>query len=215
MHKNPNSEILVLDDKGTNLGRMPYRDARSLAISRNLDLVQVSKDTDKVSVFKIMDHGKYKYEKKKNKQKNTAQPLKEMNFRLRIDQHDMGIKINRIKSFLSKGSDVKITVTMRGRERATPQLASQKLDAILAELANLVQVQQKKTMKSSTFVTVRPLPTAKKDIERSKEPVEKIAKKDDDKEPAYVHWQTIRRDEPDTHKEKSEDAKQQSGGVRI
>lgn len=166
MQNNPNADILVLDDKGTNLGRMPYRDAKSLAINQNLDLVQMSKDNEKVVVFKIMDHGKHKYEQKKNKQKKIAHTLKEMNFRLRIDQHDLEIKINRIKGFLSKGSDVKITVTMRGRERATPQLAQQKLEAILAELSELVQIQQKRSTKSSAFVTVRPLPTAKKDIEQ-------------------------------------------------
>ncbi len=142
---------------------MPYRDAKSLSISQNLDLVQVSKDNEKVVVFKIMDHGKYKYEQKKNKQKKTTHPLKEMSFRLRIDPHDMDIKINRIKGFLSKGSDVKITVTMRGRERATSQLAHQKLEAILAKLAELVQVQQKRSTKSSVFVTVRPLQEKKHD----------------------------------------------------
>lgn len=218
MQKNPNAEILVLDEKGTNLGHMLYHDAKLLSTSRNLDLVQVSKDQDKIVVFKIMDHGKYKYEKKKNKQKSTAQPLKEMGFRLRIDTHDMEIKINRIKGFLSKGSDVKITVTMRGRERATPQLAHQKLEAILVELSDLVQVQQKRSTKSSVFVTVRPLPTAKKNIERSKELLEKVVKKDDDKDSAYVRWQTVRRDEQsDTYKGKSKDAKQvqqQSGGIR-
>ena len=143
---------------------MPHRDAMSLAISRNLDLVQVNKNSETVAVFKIMDHGKYKYKKRKNKQKSTTQPLKEMNFRLRIDPHDMKIKINRIKGFLSKGSDVKITITMRGREQATPQLAHQKLEAILADLAELVQVQQKRSTKSSIFVTVRPVRGKSKDV---------------------------------------------------
>ena len=69
MHTNSNSEILVLDDNGTNLGRMLYLDAKSLAVNRSLDLVQVNKDSGGVVVFKIMDHGKHKYEKKKNKQK--------------------------------------------------------------------------------------------------------------------------------------------------
>lgn len=196
MQKNPNAEVLVLDDSGTNLGQMSYRDAKSLSISRNLDLVQVNKDDGKIVVFKIMDYGKHKYEQKKYRQKKITPPLKEMSFRLRIDPHDSNIKINRIKSFLLKGSDVKITVTMRGRERAIPQLAQQKLDAILAELAELIQVQQRRSTKSSIFVTVRPLPTAKKDIEKSlKGPLKEAVKKDDDKEPAYVRWQPIRRED--------------------
>lgn len=156
MQKNPNAEILVLDDTGTNLGRMPYRDAKSLAINRSLDLVQVNKDNNGVVVFKIMDHGKYKYDQKKHKQRKVVHPLKEMTFKMRIDPHDVDIKINRIKGFLSKGSDVKIEVVMRGRERAFPQLAQEKLDFIMKELDGLVQVRQKKTSSSSMSVIVQP-----------------------------------------------------------
>jgi len=158
MQKNPNAEILVLDEKGTNLGKMQYRDAQSLALSRNLDLVQVNKDNKGIVVYKIMDYGKHKYDKKKNKQKIISHPLKEMNFKIRIDPHDMDIKINRIKGFLSKGSEVKITVAMRGRERAAPQLAKEKLDFILAELKNVIQnASPGKPTKSSICAIVRPL----------------------------------------------------------
>ena len=156
--QNPNAEVLVLDDNGTNLGRMPYRDAKLLSINRNLDLVEINKN----GTFKIMDHGKYKYEKNKNKQKKTVHPLKEMTFTMKIDPHDAEIKIDRIKSFLSRGSEVKITVAMRGRERAFPNLAQEKMDFILKKLADLVIVQQNKSERNSIFVTVRPAPVSGK-----------------------------------------------------
>lgn len=178
---------------------MLYRDAKSLALSRDLDLVQVNKD----GTFKIMDHGKYKYDRKKNKQKKTAQPLKEMTFKMRIDPHDVGIKINQIKRFLLKGSDVKIAVTMRGRERASPQLAQEKLDSILKELEGLVAVQQTKSARSSVFVTVRPLPGAKNALEEWAKKLKKSVKKDDDKEPAYVCWQTVRREDEQDIRERA------------
>lgn len=165
VHKNPNVEILVLDDNGINLGRMLYRDAKILANNRELDLVLVNKD----GTFKIMDHGKYKYNKKKNQQKKISHPLKEMTFKMRIDPHDASIKVERIKNFLLKGSDVKIAVTMRGRERASPHLAQEKLDSILKELDGLVLVQQKKSGKSSVFVTVRPVPSKNKSKSKSNE----------------------------------------------
>ncbi len=197
VQKNPNAEVLVLDDNGTNLGRMPYCDAQALASSRDLDLVQVNKD----GTFKIMDHGKYKYSKKKNQQKKVVHPLKEITFKMRIDPHDAKIKINRIKSFLSKGSDVKIAVTMRGRERAMPHLAHEKLDFILKELEGLVVVQQKRAIGASVFATIRPVPEAKKILEAVKVAREKASKellnkatKDDDKEPALVRWQTVRKE---------------------
>lgn len=191
VQKNPNAEVLVLDDNGTNLGRMPYCDAQALASSRDLDLVQVNKD----GTFKIMDHGKYKYSKKKNQQKKVVHPLKEITFKMRIDPHDAKIKINRIKSFLSKGSDVKIAVTMRGRERAMPHLAHEKLDFILKELEGLVVVQQKRAIGASVFATIRPVPEAKILKKASKEPSQKSTKKNDDKEPAIVRWRTVRKKE--------------------
>lgn len=171
---------------------MPYRDAKALANDRNLDLVQVNKDNT-VHVYKIMDYGKFKYEQKKHKQKKTSHPLKEMSFKVRIDPHDMNIKINRIKSFLSKGSDVKITVTMRGRERASPRLAEDKLNEILAALGDLAQVQQRRSTNSSVFVSVKPSP-GKKNHERRSESIvgntngrDENTKKEVDQETTAAH----------------------------
>lgn len=212
MRYNPNAEILVLDEQGTNLGRMPHRDALNIASSHNLDLISVNKK-DGVEVFKIMDHGKWKYDKKKNKQKQkkSALPVKEMNFRVCIDSHDQEIKVNRIKNFLDKGADVKITVTMRGREKANPRLAHDKMDLILAEFGDNVQVQQRRGSPSTVFATIRPVPGNKyKYTEPERELPEKTAKQDGDRplksnddknddklEPAYVHWQTVSRKKVD------------------
>ena len=155
MKNNPNVEVLVLDSEGTNLGRMPYADAKSLAQDRDLDLVQIDKG-NKVQVFKIMNYGKYKYDKKKHKQKKTTSPTKEMSFKLRIDPHDQEIKINRIKHFLQKGSDVKITVTLKGREKAAPQFAHEKLDEIIAELKECAIPLQRRSSHFSVSTMIRP-----------------------------------------------------------
>ena len=92
----PNTEVLVLDDEGVNLGKMAHRDADALAVKSNLDLIQVNKSGD-ILVFKIMDYGKWKYSKKKGQKKQTQRQLKEMNFKLRIDPHDQETKISHIK----------------------------------------------------------------------------------------------------------------------
>ncbi|MHA2279336.1 MAG: translation initiation factor IF-3 [Promethearchaeota archaeon] len=200
--KHSNAEVLVLDEDGTNLGHMLYCDARSLAISRNLDLVQVNKNKSEVEVFKIMDHGKWKYEKKKNKQKKPHHRTKEMNFKVRIDEHDQRIKINRIKTFLEKGDDVKITVIMRGREKANPTFAHQKMDEILQSLEGLVQIHQRRSSPSSVYASVRPVPRKKDDKPIESPDKDEIPtkatkknntppKKDDKLQPAFIRWQTI------------------------
>ncbi|AKM82605.1 MAG: translation initiation factor 3 (bIF-3) [Berkelbacteria bacterium GW2011_GWE1_39_12] len=77
---------------------------------------------DKVSppVVKMMDYGKYIYNQTKmqNKQKAKAHgsELKEVRFGIKIDTHDLEVKINKIKQFLDKGDKVKVTIQLRGRE---------------------------------------------------------------------------------------------------
>ena len=153
---NPNIEVLVLDDNGTNLGRMTLNSAQTLAIDRNLDLVQVNKNQDNFSVYKIMDQGKWQYVKKKASKKSSSHSVKEMNFRVSIDVHDKETKINHIKRFLFKGMDVKISIQMRGREKSNPTLAREKMDEILSELDDLIQIKQRKSSGSLITAVVRP-----------------------------------------------------------
>jgi len=145
---------------------MSYRDAQSIASVRSLDLVSVN-HVDGVEVFKIMDYGKWKYDKKKNKQKKPHHSFKEMNFKLRIDIHDQNIKIERIKGFLNKGDDVKISIQLRGREKSNPDQATDKLEEILASLENLIQIQHRKTTPSMAFAIVRAIKKSKKKEEEN------------------------------------------------
>ena len=133
---------------------MLYRDAQVLASNRDLDLVRVNQ-AEGVEVFKIMDYGKWKYEKKKHKQKKPQHQTKEMNFKLRIDPHDQGVKLDRIKKFLSKGDDVKISVQLRGREKANPRQAQVKLDEILKTLEGEIQIQQRRSSQFISFAVIR------------------------------------------------------------
>lgn len=155
MDRNNSGDVLVLDPNGTNLGNMSYQSAQQLAIDRNLDLVQINKNNGELPVYKIMDRGKWQYLKKKGQKKSSSQVLKEINFRVRIDDRDREIKINHIKRFLSKGMDVKIAVQMRGREKANPSFAKEKMDTILSELNDLVLVKQRKSSGSLIVAVVR------------------------------------------------------------
>lgn len=149
------SDVLVLDSTGTSLGRMSYKDAQNLALTQNLDLVQVNQNAD-AQVFKIMDHGRFKYQQRKNKQVQPHHHIKEMNFKMRIGDHDQQIKINHIKEFISNGDEVRITVTLRGREKTFPKLAEDKMNCILQELEGLIVIQEQKTSPSSIYALVRP-----------------------------------------------------------
>ena len=165
VRQNWNAEVFVLGPDGSKLGKMQFGEAQKVARDKySLDLVQINKDND-MPVYKIMDHGEYKYTKRKNQKKPVVRHLKEMSFRVCIDSHDMQTKINHIQKFLSRGDEVKISVTMRGREKSRPELGNEKLNDILSELGytgdsdagDTIHVQPVKSSPSSVTTTVRPL----------------------------------------------------------
>jgi translation initiation factor IF-3 len=135
MQERLSSEVIVLSSNGEMLGKMHFRKAQDLARNEGLDLVQVSKQ-GATSVCKIIDRGKWLYDQKKRakakKQQNHNHHLKEMKFGMRIDEHDKNTKIEHIKKFLEKGCDVRVVIEMRGRERAHPSAAQEKMDEILS-----------------------------------------------------------------------------------
>ncbi len=149
-----NAQVLVLSPEGTQLGKMTYRDAQNLALTNyDLDIVQVGKNQE-LPVCKIMDYGKWKYNQRKNKKKAHSHQVKEMAFKVRIEEHDLQVKVNKIRGFLSKGDDVKISVLMKGREKSHPQLAHEKLNDILSALSDIAQVQPIKSTPSSIITIV-------------------------------------------------------------
>ena len=96
-------------------------EALEVARERELDLVEISPDADP-PVAKVVDWGKYNYQRTKQLQKNrkTAKSLdmKQIRYGLKIGQHDLDIKLNRARKFLEAGHKVKITLFYRGREQA-------------------------------------------------------------------------------------------------
>ena len=103
-----------------------YR-AREIAQEAGLDLVLVS-DRSNPPVVRIMDFGKLQYEQKKNlklqrKNNAAAQKSKEIKFHIHVDTNDYELKIKHALDFLGKGYKLKVTIQLRGREMAYPQLA--------------------------------------------------------------------------------------------
>ena len=107
---------------------MTRREALDLAEERELDLVEISPDA-KPPVAKIVDWGKYNYQKTKQQQKNRKNTktldLKQIRFGLKISDHDLDIKLNRAKKFLEAGHKVKVTLVYRGREQAHREIGFQ------------------------------------------------------------------------------------------
>lgn len=117
-----------------------------MAEERGLDLVEISPNADP-PVCKVVDWGKYNYQQTKQRQKNrkTSKSLdmKQMRFGLKIGQHDLEIKMNKVAKFLQAGHKVKITVFYRGREQAHKEIGFQLADKVIANFGDTIVVDQK------------------------------------------------------------------------
>ncbi len=136
-------EVRLISEEGEQLGIMSAAEALKLAEEKSLDLVKIA-PMAKPPVCKIMDYGKFRFEKaKKEKEARKNQKIietKEIRLSLNIDTHDFDTKINHAKKFIGDGDKLKVSIRFRGREMAHPELGltiMQRAAEALAEVANV------------------------------------------------------------------------------
>lgn len=124
---------------------MSKQEALERAASRELDLVEISPNADP-PVAKIVDWGKYNYQKTKQlqKQKRGAKnpEMKQMRFGLKIGDHDLDVKLKKVTGFLEAGHKVKITIFYRGRENAHKDMGFKLADRVIQLLGESITVDQ-------------------------------------------------------------------------
>lgn len=118
--------------------------ALEIAYKLNLDLVEIAPGADP-PVCKIMDHGKYLFEKKKKekeaKKKQHVVVLKELRFRPQTDDHDYNFKKRHAEGFLKEGNKVKATVQFKGRDIIYSNQGKILLDRLAADLEDVGKVE--------------------------------------------------------------------------
>ena len=139
----------MIGPDGDQLGILTRSEALKIAEEAGVDLVEISPNADP-PVVKVIDWGKYQYQKMKEQQKNrknakTAE-LKQMRLGLKIGANDLEIKLRKIREFLSEGHKVKILVVFRGREMAHQDLGYVMVDKIIGLLENDAILEQKPQM---------------------------------------------------------------------
>ncbi|WP_366515707.1 translation initiation factor IF-3 [Solimonas marina] len=149
--------IRLIAEDGGQIGVMLTRDALAKAEEAGLDLVEVSPNADP-PVCKIMDYGKYLYQKDKAahaaKKKQKQIQVKEIKFRPTTETGDYQTKFRSITRFLEEGDKVKIVVRFRGREMAHQELGAQIMERLKAELGELAVVEQHPRMEGRQAVMV-------------------------------------------------------------
>lgn len=147
LHRKANpQEVRVIDSDGKQMGILPTREALRRADEVGLDLVCVQPKS-KPPVCKIIDHGKFKYDKKKAekeaKKKQHIVEMKEIKFRPKIGDHDFEVKLNKILKFLEAGNRVKTTVMFRGRENIHKDIGVEILKKVLEKASEVGQADGK------------------------------------------------------------------------
>ena len=138
-------EVRVIDDSGAQLGVMTPQDALQIARDRGLDLIEVAPNAQP-PVCRIMDYGKHKYEQAK-RERETRKRQKSSEVRLirvrnpQISQHDLDVKLRKLRELLGEGSKVRISLRFRGREMSRPELGTKLFERIAQEVADVAAVE--------------------------------------------------------------------------
>jgi translation initiation factor IF-3 len=137
--------LRVIGENGDQLGILTRREALDLAEQHELDLVEISPNANP-PVAKIVDWGKFNYQRIKQQQKNRRNTkildLKQIRFGLKISDHDLEVKLKRASLFLETGHKVKFTIFYRGRELAHKEMGFKLADKVINYYGDKVAIDQ-------------------------------------------------------------------------
>ena len=130
----------MIDEDGKNLGVIETSEALRIAQDKGLDLIEIA-PTVRPPVCKIMDFGKFKYDREKGerehgkKQKETG--IKGIRIGFTTGTHDLELRAKKAKEFLEEGDKVRIDMRLAGRQKAHRPLALKKFN----EFLNMIMVE--------------------------------------------------------------------------
>jgi len=137
-------EVRLSGIEGDKIGIVSLREALKKASEAGVDLVEISPNAEP-PVCRIMDYGKYLYEKSKShkeqKKKQKIIQVKEIKFRPGTDKGDYQVKLRNLIRFLEEGDKVKITLRFRGREMAHQKIGIDMLNRVRNDLSELAIVE--------------------------------------------------------------------------
>lgn len=212
------SPIRLIDQDGEQVGVIDTHEALRMAQDVGLDLVEISPDA-RPPVCKIMDYGKYKYDlsKKEQKGKTPGSELKEIRLgrSIKIDPHDVGIRVNQARRFLMAGHKVQITQRFRGREMAHRELGEERLIGVCQDLADVAKIEMApRTVGRAITLVLAPDKTKIEQIKARLAREGKQAEEDIDKLEAEVAAQNAKVDAEDDHDDDGDDDKKGSAKKR-
>ena len=136
--------VRLIDHNGENRGVIPIETALQIAREANLDLIEIAPEATP-PVCKILDLGKYMFEKNKKerlaRKSQTKIEVKEIQMRPKTNAHHRDLKVNAARKWLAKGMKVRATVRFRGREASYPELALEDLREVAEMLKDCAAIE--------------------------------------------------------------------------
>ncbi len=139
----------MIGEDGRQLGVLSRNEALAAAREAGLDLAEISPEANP-PVAKIVDWGKYNYQRTKQLQKSKrgskSLDMKQMRFGLKIGEHDLEVKLKKVGEFLIAGHKVKMTIVYRGREMAHRDLGFKMAERIIERMGDTIVVDSQPQM---------------------------------------------------------------------
>lgn len=150
-------QIRLIDSNGEMVGVVTVAEGLALAYEQELDLVEISPNADP-PVCRIMDYGKFKYEKQKQahkaKMKQKVVELKEIKLGPNIGENDLQVKLRNARKFIAEGNKVKFTLRFRGREITHREIGVNLLNRIKEEMQEVAKVEQEPKLEGKLMMMV-------------------------------------------------------------
>lgn len=149
-------------------------EALEKASEYNMDLVLIAIENNK-PIVRILDYGKFKYDKKKRqkevKEKQAVTVNREIRLTPLIGDHDLKTKANKTREFILDGNRVKVSVKFRGRERARIELGEEILKKFFALIEDVAKISKEATLVNDRFLDMY--------VEKDKRKVDTLTNKKD------------------------------------
>lgn len=155
-------QIRLIDAEGEQVGVVEILDAMKMAEESELDLVEIAPEASP-PVCRIMDFGKYRYDKEKKlkegRKKQHNVQMKTVRIKTaNISEHDMEYRLGHIREFISKGNPVKVSMRFPGRQMAYKDRGREVMEDVAKKVEDVAAVDQMPQMEGREMsMILRPL----------------------------------------------------------
>ncbi|MBU4690621.1 translation initiation factor IF-3 [Mycoplasma sp. ES3157-GEN-MYC] len=150
----PFSKVFLIGPEGDKIGVKPTREAIEIAREYGMDLVLISVEPKPIA--RILDYGKFKYERKKKqkaaKEKQTIIQNRQIRLTVMIGDHDLQVKARKAREFLLDGDRLKVSLKYRGREMARPELGYDTMNRFFQLLEDIAEITKEATLVNNRFL---------------------------------------------------------------